>query len=1033
MQVKTTIGVMGFVLLLVLGARVEAGVSSVAFTTGTSVENLTNGVFDASLDDLGGESGAKYWAKDGAINAVVTNYTATSPAYDYRAKGTTRNKLFDLEPADPDPGRERGGNYQYLSLDTDGTLYRNIQTNGAGPILVKDYPNVYADTLVTFSVSVSSPLVMGVGTKTCDKVIVWLREAEDSNGQPTTNLVITAGRYQDDFKQVVAHDYVTTNEVAAGAWARLTIRAIGDVTDQGIGQKAPGYAIYIDGKPVAADDAYDIGLASSANVKQLASEARVLMQERRLFPSLARAGQDESAALSRFAFDGRGTVDDTSLSSEAPDFAQPINAFTIAWDAGVTGMKCIVSNELAVVTNTIDATEAPFYRDFALAPTVETSVIVEDVAYDTAHEFKPGQWQAKDCELVDNVFVCDGSAKNPGGLITSTREVIVVGTGVGQYKTFAEAKEAARAGGKRTIMLGEDIDATAGTLYIARYKGADGKLYPEDFILDLNGHTLRGRNTEESFTIGLSDGTLQIIDSSEAKTGRVLPPVDRDTAVKSASSAKASPKVVLTAGSYDGLVSLTNTPKGVYGGTCIVEGGSYTNILAETDTFYLEQYVTNASTYFALDARDYWSIGATGAHIWSGAGEDADWTNEDNWRGHKVPGEGDTVIFPRRSGEAWEVYFNIEPLAKNFWMDADVAMTGTNDFTDVKVASGEGRFVGTGTAVFTGKIPGRLTDSARANQEMRLGAKWAGTVQITGVTRATALGNIMYWGAASSKVEFNGVRGYVSDRASYALPYGLVLTDNGTTPAWLNETGYTGSIISFPTLEGAGTFVSPSNTREILQVFQFKDVSRFTGGFNLGGKRLVLGEARALATAKAGSFTFAEDVDVRSGLAWTGVNAHFGKALAVLGKTGDKLMSYTGETKPDVGEVVVTLRDPKTSAITTNYLSAAEGQITIITREQWEIEHGGGHLPLGYNFTIDFHLDPSAGHATITVDKPIAGCWYGVQRVTSLAEDPEWAANGILEWKHVTPSDATISFEVDTTQSPSGFYRVIVTDKEPLQ
>jgi len=1021
MQVKTTIGVFGFVLSLVLCARAGAIVSSSDFTTGTSVENLTNGVFDASLDDFGGESGSNYWASAGTLNAAVTNYTPTSPAYDYEAKGTTRNALFDDEPVKPAQGRETGKNYQYLSLDTDGTLYRNIfPANVSTNVFVKDYPNVYADTLVAFSVSVSSPVVGGAGTPTCDKVVVWLREAEDAAGQVTTNLVVTAGRYAGDFGTVTAHDYVTTNEVAAGAWTRLTIRAIGDVTDKGIGQKAPGYAIYLDGKPVVADESYDIGLETISSVRQLSSESRVLAQERRLFPSLARAGLDESATLTRFAFDGRGAVDDTSLSSVAPDFATPGNAFTLQWDAGVTGMKCIVSNELAVVTNTIDATVAPFLRDFALVPDVETSVIVTDVVYDAAHEFKQGQWSAKDCELVDNVFICDGNTANPMGTVASTRDIIVVGGG--QYDTFTAAKLAAT-GDVKTIVLGADIDASAGTLLIGRDKS--GKL--DDLILDLNGHTLRGPAKKEA-SVSQTDGKLQIIDSSEAKTGRVLPPEGKTISVESVSSQN-NPTLVLEAGAYDGFVSITGKVYTAYTGTCIVDGGSYTNVLGGTGAFYLEQYVTNGATYFTLDAQDYWSVGATGAYIWTGKGEDTWWTTADNWGCQEVPGEGDTVIFPRRSSGAWAVHFNVQPLAKDLWMDADIAMTGTNDFTAVKVVSGEGRFVGTGTAVFTGKIPGRLTDSARANEEMRLGASWAGTVKIAGVTRATPLTSIMYWGTARSKVEFNGVRGYVSDRASYALPYGLVLTDSGETPAWLNETGYTGSTISFPTLEGAGTFVSPLNTREILQVFQFKDVKNFTGGFNLGGKRLVLGEARALVTAKAGSFTFAEGVYVRSALDWTGVNAHFGNTLEVYGEMHDKLMAYTGTDVPVVSNVVVTLRDRGTGEVTTQYLSAKKnpGYITIITREEWEEEHGGGggEIP---EFAIDIAVASGEGPAVITVSET-GVAWYGIQRVTSLAED--WDVSKAGDWKHADKKGDPVSFTVQTTGAPVSFFRVFAVRQKP--
>lgn len=1070
---------MAFILAVVLCTRAGDAVSG--FTNGTDFAQYELGQLDPNQPDPDrSEDPGIYWL---------------------RAEKSDRAVIATDESASSEP---------YLVVDLDTPLERlALPRQGDDSVsnaLLKTsvYDGIYFDSHVRLMPAVDAP-----DAAPSDKVVVWLREAEQGDGSYATNLVVMAGYYAGGFKNVVSTNYVIESpSVAAGAWHRLTIAAISDITGvrtqsgQFQGTKNPGFAIYIDGTQAVARAGSSVGHDYDKDF--LTPEARVLIGERGLFPWLVRGGQDAAMTLSRCALSGRVSVGDLLFTTGRPDGVPPGNVFTLTWDAGVAAMRCIVSNAAEVVTNDHVVAECPDrYWDYRLGTNVDTVVTVTNVAYKADCGYSNGVWSVeRGCRLVGGSFVCDGTSDNPVGRVASSRDVVGVGAGVG-YETFAEAKlramEKAREKGETTarVALNTNWVVTAAKYGAFKDGGTFAVTNGDDVVLDLNGHTLTGGGTVP--TISHRGGKLRIVDSVGG--GAVFPPTNSSLAVALRSEAyaaqgvKAGHELVVEAGRYAGEVQLTgggnNRP---YCGTCVVEGGAYTNVFGAAAGFYLASYVTNAA-YYALSTGDYWAC-ATNGFVWCGKGADARWDTPANWRGGVVPGADDLAVFPR-AAEPWAVDFGTGAPFKAVVIDGDVALSGTNVFSDVKLVHvgpfvpGGGRLVGSGTAAFTNALPGKLTGEYAGDGEIRLGADWSGTVRIGGIATATNLVDLARWGQAGSKVEFNGVRGYLSDRKGLSLPFELVLTDDGATPAWRNETGYTGSTIVFPRLSGTGTFDSPANLRDVRQVYRFEDVSDFSGRFLMGGKRLVLGAATPQGT-DVGDITFADGVSVRTGkdLGWQAATAYFGKTLRVTGETNDVLMTYTSDAAPEVREVTV-CRTGADGVEATNWLAvvgktvrvsgvkppasakmllgakavyateagaAAKSGTTLgilpgsavaivgndVMVDGWVVSSVAGYYNVtgdaqsGYSVAfdepavkpavVDFAVSEGAGGiAEVVVQNAKAGLWYGVETRASLAAE-DWAAPA--EWT-LAEEDGELYLPAPKAGDSGGFYRVIVTDREP--
>jgi len=989
-------------------------------------------------------------------------------------------------------GSPKGGNY--LSLDLQERLQRTIIERAAYPdggyyasnvatrVTGEDpYDGLYVDTTVRFTVGEGE-----AAPADGDKLLLSFRAFEDAEGKSSTNLSITAGRYCG--KAVESHQYVVENcEVRPGEWCRLTLRAVPNVLVENLGQCYPAFVVYIDGKPVSATpESYDIGQLPRND--RFTPEARLLISRRQLFPWYVDPVKDNALGLSGMVFSGKGAVDDIRYSSHAEDysFATVDSVFTLKADRGVASLECVVSNATQeLYRETLVGGQSV---DYAIGQDACATVTVNNVVYETELGFAGSAWLAEGdyCRVEENRFVFAGPDKdfaNPIGHVTAARDFIgIVPVGTGNFETFKAAKDEARKRGSNTLVLTDDL--TIGVI------GDNGKLTIEsgdDFILDLNGHILRGC-VPVSPTIYQTGGGLRIVDSVGG--GAVQPPAGGTVAVKSECKGVA-PVLDIEAGRYDGAVVMDGPVDPVTGeshlGICRIGGGSFTNYNGR-QTFYLDQYITNSMAYYAC-SDGYWQLSREDGHIWCGKGADKGWNTAANWRNGKVPGEDDIAIFPP-TDTPWRVNYdgdNGEILTRNYLMDGDIHMTGTAEFSQLTF-SGEGIFHGTGTMVYTGQLPTRP----------RIADDWAGTVKLTGIGGNVILGNLAHWGVAGSTVEFCGVQGYVKDTVSRSLPYGLKLTDlvseDGATTnvAWRNETGYTGSTISFARLSGSGTFESPVNLRTINQVFQFHDTADFTGRLSVQGKRVLLGNGSVARTTPAGSVTFGNGATVRSGLGWTSTTARFGETLNVRGVTNDVLIAYTGSAKPQVDAVRVFLFDSfdRTNEcrlvaidgriIVTNGLSETQVQLNLNGRtvsaeaaDREQLREGStltlpdvpavalsgndvlvnGEVRLSVSDYYRLCADPADplkyvvrlneaaivpevaeiavepgenGVVLIAVANARPGLSYALQSIDSLAE--EWPAPQADDW-YQPDDDGYLVFEDQPPAGASRFYRVIVTDK----
>ena len=311
--------------------------SAVAFADGatainaTSFEGYTAGT--AVIGTGGGDVGeqgatANYFCYEGdqdgsTVKAYGVDDNLTVP-------GITRPFFFQgITP-----------NANYLELSTEGgTLWRSInqinsQTDGETTTYSNGDPvavaatGTYLDTLVQFT-----PTEDGGAPELTqdDKLAIWLNV--DANG--VTNLMVRAGYVNDNgtATSTIATNYVlsTTSPVVAGAWYRLTVKAIADVTKCKAknGEYNPngitGFEIYLDSVQLAAAsttiaDGY-IDRATDASEygwldQTTDADFITYLQSGKVFPSLK--GETSGDSLQSVGFKGSGALDDLVWTTEDP-------------------------------------------------------------------------------------------------------------------------------------------------------------------------------------------------------------------------------------------------------------------------------------------------------------------------------------------------------------------------------------------------------------------------------------------------------------------------------------------------------------------------------------------------------------------------------------------------------------------------------------------------------------------------------------------------------------------------------------------
>ena len=961
--------------------------------------------------------------------------------------------------------------------------YNSVVTSGA------EFDNIYFDAKLKFTAFDSGAPTPGDD----DKILIFV--APDSDDSSKKALHVTAGKFLGRTLTVAAADYVieTAADFDFNAWHRLTVKALPEITRNG---KVLGFAIYLDGAAAVCREANYPFLAAYDARRLLTTQAGMLANSRRLFPALTQPASDASLTFVGMGFNGPGKLASITCSTSTDDraFAGDERIFTLSWQPGVKSFTYTVAGAAAVTIS--DAAElAVGRREIALGSA--TTVTISGCTYDEASGYAKGEWVASDCTCAGDAFTIESDTFRASGWLTSRRDVITVGASSG-IPTFAQAAHIAETQGEELIVLDEDMVISTDSFSDADGTWCDHGCFTVDsgktLKLDLNGHTLTGGSMGCSTIRVKGTGSLTILDSSTAKTGRVLPyvgenyftePVDPASPQKHwavdcyANVPSASPSLTIESGVFEGDV----TNRLYYSGctlNCAITGAS--SFISRTAAeFPHDQYAAEA-LYFVYDtATGHWTSDGevTDGFIWCGRGETAAWTDGANWRRGVAPGADDSAIFPATAGE-WTVDFGEGVETKKFTVAGRIRMLGTNDFTAVELDCSGALFTadaGAATIVYSGKAPAALA---------YLADDWAGTVRIQGVTAMTSTVALDGWGNANSKVEFNGVRLTVGGTESHTLPYELVLTDDGDTPAWKNDAGHTGNTVSFAKLSGSGTLVTAYNPIPIRQVLQFRDVSAFTGKVQAEGKRILFGEG-AVSTAEAASITWADGVLVKAGAVHSCATAAFlGGVVSDGGAVGDTLCTFTAATVGAESAVVTFVSGvPEMAA-----LEAADGAVKIIdwpldalvlngrrvnsdavaaaaldgasvtlsdalgydaeSRSLLFADQSAAVLPDYYDVTLDaatqsltFTLNAAAlptmaayeevpafevadGTARVTLVDSRTTLYYALQTRATLADD--WSPVAAADW--VKGNGGAIQLYADAT-GDSGFYRIAVVDAIP--
>lgn len=200
---------------------------------------------------------------------------------------------------------------------------------------------VYVDTRVKFTPAIDNKIEL----KKTDKLALWAVQ-ETTGG--LVKLVARAGYFIDMWGETESHLYdITPNGFDVTAWHRLTIKALKLGADVIGDNTYYGFVVFLDeqpltyaGKASAGDFAYGVLENLDTNAAQYYSSSA---ERNSILPSLAPLAKDYDSFGSLSAA-GIGALDDFSITTRAPTFAEHQLKFTLTWDAGVAELS--VNNEL---------------------------------------------------------------------------------------------------------------------------------------------------------------------------------------------------------------------------------------------------------------------------------------------------------------------------------------------------------------------------------------------------------------------------------------------------------------------------------------------------------------------------------------------------------------------------------------------------------------------------------------------------------------------------------------------------------------
>ena len=218
----TTVAALGFA---VCAQAADGGVLN-----STGFEDYGSNPFNVDADDTGSSDGQRhqYWTGTGDFSqTVLKTYVEAEIAAPTNV---------------PDAFKDAASNTTFLSVDTGNDVMYRKAGSDAGSVDLTQLTQgaLFFDANVKFTASETA-----VEVKDGDKLLVWLKGDEDSQ---TTNLVVTAGVYNESTEAYDQTNFTVVGDYAADTWYRLTVKAAVD-------DNAHTYFnVYIDGEPVVATD-----------------------------------------------------------------------------------------------------------------------------------------------------------------------------------------------------------------------------------------------------------------------------------------------------------------------------------------------------------------------------------------------------------------------------------------------------------------------------------------------------------------------------------------------------------------------------------------------------------------------------------------------------------------------------------------------------------------------------------------------------------------------------------------------------------
>lgn len=228
------------------------------------------------------------------------------------------------------------GNVPTQWTDSDHEKFLAVKTTFGKPISLDlataqaMSDGAYFDSLVKMTVCDEAPAAT---TYAGAKIMVWAQENAD--GTATSLWVRASAPNGDGWK---SQDFQCTGSFAdADAWHRLTIKAIPDIKNAaGPSDYIPGFVVYLDENALKSNDA-------KLTLTDLNDNAKEFNSTGKLFVSLDQTSTAKNT-ITGVAFDGQGSLDDVTLTSNAPDFAKDFEFFTIDRGANVTGFHWAITD-----------------------------------------------------------------------------------------------------------------------------------------------------------------------------------------------------------------------------------------------------------------------------------------------------------------------------------------------------------------------------------------------------------------------------------------------------------------------------------------------------------------------------------------------------------------------------------------------------------------------------------------------------------------------------------------------------------------